>query len=99
MLQIKEVLLDEEQQILISFLSQHNLEYEYDIDYSILVYDEELLVAMGAAIHAMESLQGTYLNPNSCKQQTPMISSGKAVRIGVEIIDVFLVYRCHRQNH
>lgn len=48
MLQIKEVLLEEEQQILISFLSQHNLEYEYDIDYSILVYDGELLVATGS---------------------------------------------------
>ena len=50
---------------------------------------------MGAAIHAMESLQGAYLNPNRLKQQTPKGLSGKAVRVGVEIIDVFLVYRRH----
>lgn len=48
MLQIKEVLLEEEQALLISFLSQHNLEYEYDIDYSILVYDDDVLVATGS---------------------------------------------------
>lgn len=48
MLQIKEVLLEEERELLISFLSQHNLEYEYDIDYSILVYDEDVLVATGS---------------------------------------------------
>ena len=45
MFKIKEVLLEEEKKILISFLHKNNLEYEFDIDYSILVYDEEELVA------------------------------------------------------
>ena len=45
MFQIKEVILDEERDLLISFLEKHNFEYEYDITYSILVYDNDLLVA------------------------------------------------------
>ena len=45
MFQIREVVLDSERDLLISFLNKHNLDYEFDITYSILVYDEELLVA------------------------------------------------------
>jgi len=44
MLRFKEVLLDQERDIQIALLSRHNLDYEYDIDYAILVYDEEKLV-------------------------------------------------------
>lgn len=45
MFKIKEVILDEERDILISLLKKNNLDYEYDIDYSILVYDESVLIA------------------------------------------------------
>ena len=48
MFKIKEVILEEEQQTLISFLSKNNLEYEYDIDFSILVYDDDQLIATGS---------------------------------------------------
>ena len=48
MFMIKEVILEEEQQLLISFLSKNNLEYEYDIDFSILVYDNDQLIATGS---------------------------------------------------
>jgi len=44
MFNIKEVILDEERELLISLLDKNNLDYEYDIDYSILVYDESLLI-------------------------------------------------------
>ena len=44
MFQIKEVVLEEEKDILISFLNTNNLDYEYDIDYSILVYDNSNLI-------------------------------------------------------
>ena len=42
---IKEVILEEERDLLISFLEQSNFEYEYDITYSILVYDYHKLIA------------------------------------------------------
>ncbi len=45
MFDIKEVVLDEERELLINFLEEYDLEYEYDITYSILVYDEEKLIA------------------------------------------------------
>ena len=45
MFQIREVILKEERDLQISFLNKHHLEYEYDITYSILVYDGDLLVA------------------------------------------------------
>jgi len=45
MFKIKEVILDNERELLISFLEEYDFEYEYDITYSILVYDEEKLVA------------------------------------------------------
>ncbi len=45
MFQIKEVILDEERELLIALLNKNNLDYEYDIDYSILVYDNDLLIA------------------------------------------------------
>ena len=45
MFAIKEVLLEEEKNKLISFLHKNNLEYEFDITYSILVYDKDKLIA------------------------------------------------------
>lgn len=45
---IKEVVLEEEQKKLVSLLSKHNLEYEYDIDFSVLVYDDDKLIATGS---------------------------------------------------
>jgi [citrate (pro-3S)-lyase] ligase len=45
MFKIKEVLLDIERDIQISFLNKHGLDYEYDIDYAILVYDEHEVIA------------------------------------------------------
>ena len=45
MFQIKEVILDEERDLLISFLNKHNFDYEYDISYSIFVYDDTKLIA------------------------------------------------------
>lgn len=45
MFKIKEVILEEEKMLLIGFLHQYGLEYEYDINYSILVYDEDVLIA------------------------------------------------------
>lgn len=45
MFQIREVVLDSERDLLISFLNKYNLDYEFDISYSILVYDQELLIA------------------------------------------------------
>ncbi len=45
MFQIKEVVLDQERELLIAFLNEYDLEYEYDITYSILVYDEDQLIA------------------------------------------------------
>lgn len=45
MFQIREVILDSEKQALEEFLKQNNLSYEVDINYSILVYDGDLLIA------------------------------------------------------
>lgn len=45
MFQIKEVVLEEEKTILTTFLNEYNLDYELDIDYSILVYYQESLIA------------------------------------------------------
>ena len=45
MFKIKEVLLDEEKTVQIDFLKKHNLDYEFDIDYSILIYDLDKLIA------------------------------------------------------
>ena len=45
MFQIKEVVLEEEQVILTAFLNKYDLDYELDIDYSILVYYQEDLIA------------------------------------------------------
>lgn len=42
---IKEVLIEEDKQELIRFLHSHNMDYEFDITYSILVYDGETLIA------------------------------------------------------
>lgn len=42
---IKEVILDNEKDILINFLNEGDLEYENDIDYSIIVYDQDKLIA------------------------------------------------------
>lgn len=45
MYKIKEVILDEERSNQIEFLSNYHLDYEYDITYAILVYDDESIVA------------------------------------------------------
>jgi len=45
MFTIKEVVLEEEQELVIAFLKEHNIDYEWDITYSILVYDQEELIA------------------------------------------------------
>ncbi len=45
MFTIKEVVLESEKEMVISFLHQHNLDYEFDITYSILVYDKDDIVA------------------------------------------------------
>jgi len=45
MFQIKEVVLEEEILILSNFLNEYDLDYELDIDYSILVYYQEKLIA------------------------------------------------------
>jgi len=45
MFKIKEVVLDEEKEILTTFLNKYDLDYELDIDYSILVYYQENLIA------------------------------------------------------
>ena len=45
MFDIREVILEEERQQLIKFLHHHNLDYEFDINYSILVYDKDILIA------------------------------------------------------
>lgn len=45
MFQIKEVVLEEERELLIAFLLKNSLDYDSDIDYSILVYDENKLIA------------------------------------------------------
>jgi [citrate (pro-3S)-lyase] ligase len=45
MFKIKEVILEEEKLLLIGFLHQYGLDYEYDINYSILIYDEDKLIA------------------------------------------------------
>ncbi len=53
MFQIKEVIIDEERDLLISFLNKHNLDYEYDITYSILVYDEDVLIATASLANSV----------------------------------------------
>lgn len=45
MFTINEVLLPKEKEMQIAFLNKHRLEYEYDITYSILVYDGHKLIA------------------------------------------------------
>lgn len=45
MFEIKEVVLDEEKVILTTFLKKYDLDYELDIDYSILVYYQDSLIA------------------------------------------------------
>lgn len=44
MLKFEEVLLDKEKTTQIALLERYNLEYEYDIDYAVLVYDENQLI-------------------------------------------------------
>jgi [citrate (pro-3S)-lyase] ligase len=41
MLRFQEVLLDHERDIQIALLEKHNLDYEFNIDYAVLVYDED----------------------------------------------------------
>ncbi|QMS84322.1 hypothetical protein [Candidatus Xianfuyuplasma coldseepsis] len=48
MFTIKEVILEEEKQQLIRFLHRYNLDYEFDITYSILVYDKDTIIATGS---------------------------------------------------
>jgi [citrate (pro-3S)-lyase] ligase len=48
MFTIKEVLIEEDSKRLISFLKQYGLDYEFDITYSILVYEGDTLVATGS---------------------------------------------------
>lgn len=45
MFHIKEVVLEEEKLILTNFLNEYDLDYDLDIDYSILVYYQEELIA------------------------------------------------------
>lgn len=45
MFHIKEVILEEEKLIVTNFLNEYDLDYELDIDYSILVYYHEKLIA------------------------------------------------------
>ena len=45
MFDFREVILEEEKQLVINFLSEGGLDYEYDIDYSILVYNNEEIIA------------------------------------------------------
>jgi len=45
MFKIKEVVLDMEKDIQISFLQKHGLDYEIDIEYAILVYDRHEVIA------------------------------------------------------
>jgi [citrate (pro-3S)-lyase] ligase len=42
---IKDIVLEEEKQDLIQFLHRHNLDYEFDITYSIMVYDGDKKIA------------------------------------------------------
>lgn len=51
MFKIKEVVLDLERDIQISFLHKHGLDYEIDIDYSILVYDRHEVIATASIAH------------------------------------------------
>ena len=44
MYKIKEVLLDVEVDIQVAFLNKHNLDYDNDIEYSILVYDRHEVI-------------------------------------------------------
>lgn len=67
MFRIHEVVLEEEQRLLISFLKDHNMDYEFDITYSILVYDDETLIATASlAYNVMKCFLVTtdYLNQN-----------------------------------
>lgn len=48
MYDIKEVILDTEINLQIEFLNKHHLDYEYDINYAILVYDGDILIATGS---------------------------------------------------
>ena len=48
MFTIKEVIIEEDTKRLISFLKRYGLDYEFDITYSILVYDGDTLVATGS---------------------------------------------------
>jgi len=45
MFDFKEVILEEEKNIQIDFLAKNGLEYEHDIDYAVLVYDNDKLIA------------------------------------------------------
>ncbi|MGS0972028.1 MAG: [citrate (pro-3S)-lyase] ligase [Candidatus Izemoplasmataceae bacterium] len=44
MLRFEEVLLEQERETQIAFLERYNLDYEYDIDYAVLVYDDTQLI-------------------------------------------------------
>lgn len=51
MYQIREVILETEQQDLKRFLKQNNLDYEMDITYSILIYDGQQIIATASLAH------------------------------------------------
>ena len=51
MFKIKEVVLDLERDIQISFLQKHGLDYEIDIDYAILIYDRHEVIATASIAH------------------------------------------------
>lgn len=51
MFTIRDVVIEEEKEILVSLLRKYGLDYEFDITYSVLVYDGETLVATGSLAH------------------------------------------------
>ncbi len=48
MLIFKEVILENEKKAQISFLKKHHLDYEFDIDYAVLVYEDNQIVGTGS---------------------------------------------------
>lgn len=91
MFTIKDVVLDDERDLLISFLRRYGLEYEHDITYSALVYDGEDLVATGSL--ARNIMKCFLVHPDHQKRNlTNVLFHHMVRRLEQEGVDHYFVY-------
>jgi [citrate (pro-3S)-lyase] ligase len=91
MFTIKDVVLEDERNLLISFLRRYGLEYEHDITYSALVYDGDQLVATGSLAHNI--MKCFLVHPDHQKRNlTNVLFHHMVRRLEDQGIDHYFVY-------